>query len=68
MGLEFASMPHMETAMPTPDAPPRTAIERRLEVDIARIFADEPDPTPWCNGCGAKRQADCHCGPLAEND
>ena len=26
------------------------------------------DPTPWCNGCGARRQTDCHCGPIAENE
>jgi hypothetical protein len=26
------------------------------------------DPTPWCNSCGARRQADCHCGLMAEND
>lgn len=26
------------------------------------------DPTPWCNGCGARKRSDCHCGPLAEND
>jgi hypothetical protein len=26
------------------------------------------DPTPWCGACGARRRADCHCGPLAEND
>jgi len=26
------------------------------------------DPTPWCSYCGAKRKADCDCGPIAEND
>lgn len=26
------------------------------------------DPTPWCSGCGAMRQADCHCGPIAKNE
>lgn len=26
------------------------------------------DPTPWCSGCGAMKQKDCHCGPIAEND
>jgi hypothetical protein len=26
------------------------------------------DPTPWCAGCGAMKQKDCHCGPIAEND
>lgn len=26
------------------------------------------DPTPWCGACGARKKADCHCGPIAEND
>jgi hypothetical protein len=26
------------------------------------------DPTPWCAGCGARRQADCHCGPICDNN
>lgn len=26
------------------------------------------DPTPWCNGCGAMKQKDCHCSPIAENN
>jgi hypothetical protein len=26
------------------------------------------DPTPWCHQCGARRQSDCHCGPIADND
>lgn len=26
------------------------------------------DPTPWCSACGAKREKDCHCGPIAENE
>ena len=26
------------------------------------------DPTPWCNGCGAKRERDCACGPIAANN
>jgi hypothetical protein len=29
---------------------------------------DAYDPTPWCSGCGAMSQEDCHCGPLADND
>lgn len=28
----------------------------------------EQDPTPWCSGCGAMRKADCHCGPIADNE
>jgi hypothetical protein len=26
------------------------------------------DPTPWCNGCGARRKSYCPCGPLADNE
>ena len=26
------------------------------------------DPTPWCLACGARRQQDCHCGPIADNE
>lgn len=26
------------------------------------------DPTPWCNACGAMRQQDCDCGPIADNE
>jgi heme/copper-type cytochrome/quinol oxidase subunit 2 len=26
------------------------------------------DPTPWCHGCGAMKQRDCDCGPIADND
>lgn len=26
------------------------------------------DPTPWCTACGAQRQADCKCGPIARNE
>jgi hypothetical protein len=36
----------------------------------ARIkeIVDNYDPTPWCHQCGARRQADCHCGPIADNN
>jgi hypothetical protein len=26
------------------------------------------DPTPWCSACGARRQADCQCPPIARNE
>lgn len=26
------------------------------------------DPTLWCNACGARRQAQCDCPPIAENE
>lgn len=31
-------------------------------------YDSDDDPTPWCNGCGAMRKSDCHCGPYAENE
>ena len=30
--------------------------------------SDDYDPTPWCSGCNARTQAQCHCGPLAANE
>jgi hypothetical protein len=27
----------------------------------------QEDPAAWCHQCGARRQADCTCGPIAEN-
>ena len=30
--------------------------------------APDYDPTPWCSGCGARRQRDCDCGEIAENE
>lgn len=38
-----------------------------VETDHA-LAGVEKDPTPWCTYCGARRKADCHCGPLADND
>jgi hypothetical protein len=35
----------------------------RLEADIENY-----DPSPWCQYCGAKRERDCDCGPIAENN
>jgi len=29
--------------------------------------SEDYDPTPWCSACGARRQADCDCGPIADN-
>jgi hypothetical protein len=29
---------------------------------------DDADPTPWCNQCGARKQAQCKCGPIADNE
>jgi len=26
------------------------------------------DPTPWCTACGARRQAECKCGEIADNE
>lgn len=50
------------------------AINAEFDVDIEVVadeldtMADNYDPTPWCSGCGAMRRANCHCGPIAEND
>ena len=33
------------------------------------VFAlADRDPTPYCSACGAKKEADCHCGPIADNE
>ena len=46
------------------DVDPYTRIvDRDCEVHGA-----DYDPTSWCSGCGARKQEDCHCGPIAEND
>lgn len=29
---------------------------------------EHDDPTLWCNGCGARAQDDCDCGPIADNN
>lgn len=35
----------------------------QLTVDMSNY-----DPTPWCNGCGAKTKAACKCGPTDPMD
>ena len=46
--------------------------ERCNELDMAHgpQCPDHPDydPTPYCGGCGAMRESQCHCGPIAKND
>jgi hypothetical protein len=44
--------------------------ERRCPYWITQRAADsaDEDPTPWCNQCGARKQAQCKCGPIAENE
>ena len=32
------------------------------------LSEEEPDPTPWCNACGARTKARCDCGPIADNE
>lgn len=40
-----------------------------LSLDSITVeLRDEPDPTPWCQGCGAMKRKGCFCGPLADND
>ncbi len=29
---------------------------------------EEEDPTPYCAICRAKKEADCKCGPIADNE
>ncbi len=31
-------------------------------------FAKDFDPTPYCAICRAKKEADCKCGPIADNE
>jgi hypothetical protein len=35
---------------------------------ISETPAEPEDPTRWCNACGAMREQDCKCGPIAENE
>jgi hypothetical protein len=51
---EFAGMKIVEDKSLGPD-------------EFELVTQTEEDPTPWCHGCGAMLQADCHCGPIAEN-
>jgi hypothetical protein len=44
------------------DEPDEPEEDEEIEPD------EDYDPTPWCSGCGARKQSDCHCGPIAEND
>lgn len=51
---------HFDRTHPSPHA-------ALLEVLAAIVFPD-PDPTPWCIGCGALTQAKCTCGPMRACD
>lgn len=50
--------------------------QRCVQVDIqqvsncceATVTIEEPDPTPYCHGCGAMTKEGCDCGPIAENE
>lgn len=33
-----------------------------------QVEAEGQDPARWCDGCGARTQERCKCGPLASND
>jgi hypothetical protein len=50
--------------------PPVIATDINIALDEARALlnVEDKDPTPWCSGCGAMRPADCHCGPIADNE
>ncbi len=66
---------HEDTFSPA-DMTPGIAIKELI--DSAVILRDSDtiecsviedyDPTPWCSSCGARRQADCDCGPIADNE
>jgi hypothetical protein len=37
--------------------------------ELKEMYPDpKDDPTPWCSYCNARREADCDCGPIAENE
>lgn len=39
-----------------------------IDSEMPEPLTEDIDPTPWCMGCGARREADCDCGPIAENN
>lgn len=42
--------------------------ESALDRDMDELLADDSyDGAPWCQYCGAKRERDCDCGPIASN-
>lgn len=52
----------------------RTTEERCNCADYDRLHDAEcpahpdHDPTPWCHQCGARKQEQCDCGPIADNN
>ena len=36
--------------------------------DGSQGWGDNYDPSPYCQYCGAMRQQDCNCGPIAANN
>lgn len=51
-----------------PYDPPEFRCEDCEDEGCPRCDATYDDPTLWCNGCGARAQEDCHCGPIADNN
>jgi hypothetical protein len=40
----------------------------RVWCGVCGFNMPDVDPTPWCNQCGARKQAQCKCGPIADNE
>jgi len=54
-----------------PDSPGITISDDEMiaaAYEVRAELAADDDPTPWCSRCGARRQADCHCGPIDPMD
>jgi hypothetical protein len=52
---------------------PREDGDHEVCLDVGMLkelqgLVENYDPSPWCSACGARRQADCHCGPIADNE
>jgi hypothetical protein len=50
------------------DDPTRWSINDELHEALLDIMHPDFDGAPWCQYCGASRERDCHCGPIAENN
>ena len=48
--------------------PQDLAADIQLAIANGRALLEPPDPAPYCQYCGARREQDCHCGPIAENN
>ena len=46
---------------------PYNDVQDAIVEEARKLVGEQPDPAPYCQYCGARRRADCHCGPIAEN-